>query len=81
MLRLSAEGINGLRNAPTASGPTPSIEPDYEGFVEATRLIHKLRGQQRNASGTCCASNPIGSISTWSSWKTAISTRSIPRSA
>jgi hypothetical protein len=43
VLRLTAEGINGLQNAPTASGPTPSTEPDYEGFLEATRLLRKLR--------------------------------------
>jgi hypothetical protein len=43
VLRLTAEGINGLKNAPTASGPTPDTEPEYQDFLEATRLIHKLR--------------------------------------
>lgn len=42
VLRLTAEGMNGLNNAPTASGPTPDTAPDYEDFLEATRLIHKL---------------------------------------
>jgi hypothetical protein len=43
VLRLTAEGINGVKNAPTASGPTPQAAPDYRDFLEATRLIHKLR--------------------------------------
>ena len=43
VLRLTAEGINGLKNAPTASGPTPDTAPEYQDFLEATRLIHKLR--------------------------------------
>jgi hypothetical protein len=43
VLRLAAEGMNGLQNAPTASGPTPDTAPQYEGFLEATRLMRKLR--------------------------------------
>jgi hypothetical protein len=46
VLRLTAEGINGLRNAPTASGPTPDTAPDYEGFLEVARLLHKLHGER-----------------------------------
>lgn len=43
VLRLTAEGLNGLHNAPTASGPTPSAAPEYLDFLEATRLLRKLR--------------------------------------
>jgi hypothetical protein len=43
VLRLTAEHLNGLPNAPTASGPTPDGEPKYRAFMEATRLLHELR--------------------------------------
>jgi hypothetical protein len=46
VLRLTTERINGLKNAPTASGPTPAIAPEYRDFLEATRLIHELRVQR-----------------------------------
>ena len=42
VLRLTAEELNGLENAPHASGPTPSHAPNYRRFFEATRLINKL---------------------------------------
>jgi hypothetical protein len=42
VLRLTAEALNGLPNAPTASGPTPSEAPRYADFLEATRLINEL---------------------------------------
>lgn len=37
--------MNGLRNAPTASGPTPALEPDYRDFVEAARLMRVLQAR------------------------------------
>jgi len=46
VLRLTAEGINGLKNAPTASGPTPRSAPRYKEFLEATALLHKLRNER-----------------------------------
>jgi hypothetical protein len=42
VLQLTVENLNGLRNAPKASGPTPGVEPEYQKFLEATRLLSKL---------------------------------------
>ncbi len=42
VLRLTVEELNGLKNAPRASGPTPSRAPEYQRFFEATRLINAL---------------------------------------
>lgn len=36
------ERINGLRNVPTASGPTPLSVPDYHQFQRAVRLLGEL---------------------------------------
>lgn len=38
--------INGLKNAPTASGPTPSHEPEFRDFREAVRLLRVLQREQ-----------------------------------
>jgi len=38
--------INGLKNAPTASGPTPSREPEFRDFREAVRLLRVLQREQ-----------------------------------
>jgi len=43
ILRVCLERVGNLKNAPTASGPTPEIAPVYENFVEAANLIHKLQ--------------------------------------
>jgi hypothetical protein len=40
VLRLSIEKINGISNAPTASGPTPKSAPKYEEFQ---KLVHNLK--------------------------------------
>jgi hypothetical protein len=42
VMRLAVERLNALDNAPRASGPTPSIEPSYEGFLEAVSLMRTL---------------------------------------
>lgn len=42
VLLLMAERVNGLKNAPRASGPTPSEEPEFREFKEVARLIWKL---------------------------------------
>ena len=46
ILRLCVQRINGLKNAPTASGPTPDLKPEFEAFLEVTKIIHKLRRQK-----------------------------------
>jgi hypothetical protein len=42
VLRLTVERMNGLKNAPRASGPTPAYVPDYKEFQEAARLMREL---------------------------------------
>lgn len=39
--------MNGLKNAPTASGPTPSREPEFREFAEAARLLRALQRDNR----------------------------------
>lgn len=43
---LAVQEMNGLNNAQSASGPTPSLAPEYQEFAEATRLLRRL--QRRN---------------------------------
>lgn len=44
---LCVERINGLENAPTASGPTPELAPEHDGgFRRLMRLLDGLRGKQ-----------------------------------
>lgn len=38
--------MNGLKNAPTASGPTPSREPEFRDFREAVKLLRVLQREQ-----------------------------------
>jgi hypothetical protein len=45
VLRLAAEEVNGLKNAPSASGPTPKRAPMFERFREAAALIRQLTKQ------------------------------------
>ena len=37
--------MNGLKNAPSASGPTPSREPEYRAFQEAMQLLRSIQSQ------------------------------------
>jgi len=43
ILRVCLERVGNLKNAPTASGPTPEIAPVYKDFAEASHLIRKLQ--------------------------------------
>jgi hypothetical protein len=43
LLRLMANRMNGLPNAPRASGPTPDDPPTYEKFVRAAKLMRQLQ--------------------------------------
>ncbi len=43
VLRLCVQNINGIPNAPTASGPTPSEPPKYKKFLELTKKLELLR--------------------------------------
>ena len=44
--------VNGLRNAPTASGPTPAREPEFREFREATRALRSLQVRNLAEIGT-----------------------------
>jgi len=43
LMRITVQNINGVLNAPTASGPTPSTAPEYERFNEVSALIRRLQ--------------------------------------
>jgi hypothetical protein len=46
VLRVGVQDINGLKNAPTAAGPTPSREPEFRDFLETTKLLRALQREQ-----------------------------------
>jgi hypothetical protein len=43
IFRLWLEGINGVPNAPSASGPTRSFPPEYAEFLRATELLQAIQ--------------------------------------
>ena len=43
---LGVQEMNGLKNAPTAAGPTPSREPEFRDFKEAILLLRALQREQ-----------------------------------
>ncbi len=45
VFRLTVERMNGLSNAPRASGPTPRRAPQYQQFLEAVDLMQFLADQ------------------------------------
>jgi len=45
VFRLTVERMNGLRNAPRASGPTPCEAPRFKSFFEAVTLMQKLSNE------------------------------------
>ena len=49
---LCFERINNLYNAPTASGPTPQLEPDYEQFNHLLESLRTLQEKQMIEIGT-----------------------------
>ncbi len=46
IFRLCVQDINGIQNAPGASGPTPDYAPEYKDFLTVAKLMRKL--QTRN---------------------------------
>ncbi len=40
---LCVERINDVFNAPSASGPSPAVEPEFKGFKRALKLIRQLQ--------------------------------------
>ena len=45
VLVMTLQGMNDLRNAPTASGPTPDEAPEYLAFREVARALRALQTQ------------------------------------
>lgn len=45
ILRLTVQNMNGIANAPTASGPTPKEAPVYEDFLTITNAMRTLQSQ------------------------------------
>ena len=46
IFRVCLQSINGIPNAPSASGPTPGYVPKYEKFQEVTRHLRQLQLQR-----------------------------------
>lgn len=60
VLTVAVQEMNGLSNAPSASGPSPAAEPAFRDFREATRLMRVLQSRQdfeisRDAGGKYAA--------------------------
>ena len=45
ILRLTVQNINGIPNAPTASGPTPKNAPVYEEFLSISSIMRTLQNE------------------------------------
>ncbi|NPA49227.1 MAG: hypothetical protein GXO20_04540 [Thermodesulfobacteria bacterium] len=46
ILRLCVQRIQDVKNAPTASGPTPDLKPEFEDFLELACLMQRLHRQK-----------------------------------
>jgi hypothetical protein len=42
---IAVQEMNGVRNAPSATGPTPVLEPNFRDFKEAVRLMRALQSR------------------------------------
>jgi hypothetical protein len=45
VFRFCMQRVNGVENAPSASGPTPELAPDFENFDRAMELVGQLSSQ------------------------------------
>ncbi len=43
ILRVGVQRLNDVKNAPTASGPTPTTAPEFETFLEVARALRGLQ--------------------------------------
>jgi hypothetical protein len=50
VLTVMVREMNGVKNAPSASGPTPSDEPEYRTFQEAMQLLRPCRSATASTS-------------------------------
>lgn len=46
LMLITLQEMNGLRNAPTAAGPTPALAPEYAEFRKATAHLRRLQQRQ-----------------------------------
>ena len=51
VMRTCLQGFGGLSNAPTASGPTPDMEPQWREFAEVASLFEVLRTRRTIRAG------------------------------
>lgn len=59
VLLIGVMEMNGLKNAPTASGPAPSRAPEFREFQEAVRLLRVLQRDNRLDIGRTGDKAPI----------------------
>lgn len=59
VLRVCVQSLNGVGNARTAAGPTPSQAPAYADFVEAAKLLRTLQKRGELAFGYEAASSDV----------------------
>ncbi len=59
ILRLCVQQMNGLHNAPTASGPTPDAAPRYVDFARAARLMRALQQEYAIELAYTSVSEPV----------------------
>lgn len=45
IMRITVQSINGIPNAPTASGPTPKTAPEYTDFLSIASLFRELQNK------------------------------------
>ena len=45
ILRIIVQSINEVKNAPSASGPTPELAPEYEKFLRVAKILRLLQIQ------------------------------------
>ena len=51
IFRVCIQSINGIKNMPSASGPTPVYEPMYREFFEVTKLLRYLQKHDKLKMG------------------------------
>ena len=62
IFRVCLQSINGVPNAPTASGPTPDYAPKYECFREVVQLLRQLQIQGVMEMGYTASGDPNNPI-------------------
>jgi hypothetical protein len=58
IFRVAFQSINDVRNAPSASGPTPDFVPEYEDFRDVAKLLRELQLERVLYMGHAASENP-----------------------